>query len=49
MNKQDILNDLIKIFKDNTDEEGLTSVHGVYDSMKEYMLKLKLEIELERK
>lgn len=44
MKKEDVLNDLVKIFKDNTNSE-LISVHGVYDSLKEYMLRLKIEIE----
>jgi hypothetical protein len=40
MKKKDVLNDLIKIFKDNTNVLGLTSVHGVYDDLKTYIQKL---------
>jgi hypothetical protein len=47
MTKKDVLNDLVEIFQENTDMQGATSVHGVYDSLKLYMLKLKARIEIE--
>ena len=47
MKKQDILNDLLLIFENNIDQQGYTSVHGVYHDIKKYMLKLKLEIDKE--
>lgn len=45
MTKQESLNDLVEIFINNTDVHGLISVHGVYDSLKLYMTKIKSEIE----
>lgn len=48
MDKEDVLNDLLQIFDINTDKNGLTNVHGVYDSLKEYMVKLSYEIKFEK-
>lgn len=45
MDKEKVLQDLLNLFIVNTGKNGLTSVHGVYDSLKEYIDKLKLEIE----
>lgn len=45
MEEEDVLKDLTKIFKQNTDKNGLTDVHGVYNSLKVYMFQLKIEIE----
>jgi hypothetical protein len=48
MSKEGVLKDLLSIFESNTDETGLTSVHGVYNSLKEYMVKLESEIQSEK-
>jgi|GEM_PF-5240938 len=36
IDRKDILNDLVNIFEANTDENNITSVNGVYNSLKEY-------------
>ena len=33
--KKQVISDLLDLFVINTDRNGLTSVHGVYDSLKE--------------
>ena len=47
--KEKILDDLFNIFKNNTGKNRLTDVHGVYEDLKIYMIKLTAEVEQERK
>ena len=48
MEKEDVLKDLTELFEQNTNKNGLTSIHGVYRSLKEYMIQLRIEIDREK-